>query len=68
MTEAEKGVILREVRWGWQEKSGIALRARWPRGRSSAYLIPGMNPFIPRIIFANPPFCIRFIISRICSN
>jgi len=32
------------------------------------YLIPGMNPFIPRIIFARPPFCIRFIISRICSN
>jgi hypothetical protein len=32
------------------------------------YLIPGMNPFIPRIIFANPPFCILFIISRICSN
>ena len=32
------------------------------------YLTPGMNPFIPRIILARPPLCIRFIISRICSN
>jgi hypothetical protein len=41
---------------------------RQRRENNSGYLIPGMNPLIPRIIFARPPFCIRFIISRICSN
>src|SRR5258708_15376787 len=32
------------------------------------YHIPGINPFIARIIFARPTFSMRFIISRICSN
>ena len=30
--------------------------------------MPGSMPFMPRIIFASPPFCMRFIMVCICSN
>ena len=37
-------------------------------GAGAPYRIPGIIPFIDRIILAMPPFCICFIIFCICSN
>src|SRR5690606_38830034 len=33
-----------------------------------AHRMPGSMPFMPRIILASPPFCMRFIMVCICSN
>ena len=46
------------------ESARQMLTMRW----FAPYRIPGIIPFIPRIIFASPPFCIFFIIDCICSN
>ncbi len=39
--------------------------ARGTRRRACVHRSPGIRPFMPRIIFASPPFCIFFIIDCI---
>jgi hypothetical protein len=77
MTEAEKGVILREIRPQWKTRRRMSAR-RLRIDLSMAppiettlythYLVPGTNPFIPRIVRARLPPFIIFIIFCICSN
>lgn len=53
---------------GHQGKAGIANPDNEVAKRFCPQNARGIKPFMERIIFAMPPFCIIFIIFCICSN